>query len=107
MKFSLSHESKILFRSEITAIKTNHFQLFNKIVNQRKFRRKMSEYMGTTKCLTKDSFKPAGNQEKIRLYSNRFCPYAKRVKLVLAFYDIPHETVNIHLNDKPDWFAQA
>ena len=67
----------------------------------------MSEYMGTTKCLTKDSVKPPGNQEKIRLYSNRFCPYAKRVKLVLAFYDIPHETVNIHLKDKPDWFSQA
>ena len=23
-----------------------------------------------------------------------------------AFYEIPHETVNIHLNDKPEWFLQ-
>ena len=41
----------------------------------------------------------------LRLYSNRFCPFAKRVKLVLALYCIEHETININLSNKPDWIS--
>jgi len=42
--------------------------------------------------------------DKLRLYSMRFCPYAQRTRMVLAFLKIPHEVVNINLVDKPEWF---
>lgn len=42
----------------------------------------------------------------LRLYSNRFCPYAKRTRMVLAYKDIPHEVVNINLSDKPKWYYE-
>ncbi|KAG5869666.1 Pyrimidodiazepine synthase, partial [Gonioctena quinquepunctata] len=44
---------------------------------------------------------PRGN--KLRLYSNRFCPYAQRVVLVLDAKKIPYDVVNINLSSKPDW----
>ncbi|BFZ12829.1 hypothetical protein BsWGS_15869 [Bradybaena similaris] len=47
---------------------------------------------------------PPTTPNVLRLYSMRFCPYAHRTRLVLAHKNIPHETVNIHLKDKPDWF---
>ncbi|XP_018576746.1 pyrimidodiazepine synthase [Anoplophora glabripennis] len=40
---------------------------------------------------------------KLRLYSNRFCPYAQRVHLVLDAKKIPYDVVNINLSSKPDW----
>ncbi|BFZ12828.1 hypothetical protein BsWGS_15867 [Bradybaena similaris] len=42
----------------------------------------------------------------MRLYSMHYCPYAQRVRLVLAHKNIPHETINVNLKDKPDWFLQ-
>ena len=44
----------------------------------------MSEYMGRTKCLKAHSPRPAPLESGYRLYSNRFCPFAKRVKIVLG-----------------------
>ncbi|KAJ8302756.1 hypothetical protein KUTeg_019152 [Tegillarca granosa] len=38
------------------------------------------------------------------MYSMRFCPFAERTRLVLAHKKIPHETVNINLKEKPEWF---
>jgi pyrimidodiazepine synthase len=40
---------------------------------------------------------------KIRLYTNRFCPYCQRVVLILDAKNIPYEIVNINLLNKPDW----
>lgn len=42
-----------------------------------------------------------------QLYSMRFCPYAARTHLVLDAKNIPYHTVNIHLNDKPEWLFDA
>ncbi|KAJ7325176.1 hypothetical protein JRQ81_018196 [Phrynocephalus forsythii] len=42
----------------------------------------------------------------IRLYSMRYCPFAQRTRLVLAAKGINHETVNINLKNKPDWFFE-
>ncbi|XP_068111467.1 glutathione S-transferase omega-1-like [Hyperolius riggenbachi] len=42
----------------------------------------------------------------IRLYGMRFCPYVKRVRLVLLTKGIKHEVVNINLKSKPDWFFE-
>jgi len=41
--------------------------------------------MGNTKCLSKNSDKPEKLEDGVRLYSNRFCPFAKRVKMVLGW----------------------
>ncbi|XP_066476471.1 glutathione S-transferase omega-1 [Tiliqua scincoides] len=42
----------------------------------------------------------------IRLYSMRYCPFAQRTRLVLEAKGIKHETVNINLKNKPDWFFE-
>lgn len=42
-----------------------------------------------------------------RLYSMRFCPYAARTHLILDAKNIPYHTVNINLNDKPEWLFDA
>ncbi|KAL8624499.1 hypothetical protein ACOMHN_053042 [Nucella lapillus] len=36
----------------------------------------------------------------------RFCPFAQRTRLVLVYQNIPHETVNVDLKEKPDWFLE-
>ncbi|KAL7298236.1 hypothetical protein TKK_0009224 [Trichogramma kaykai] len=43
---------------------------------------------------------------KIRLYSMKFCPFAHKVRLVLALKDLPHEIVNINLKNKPEWYSK-
>uniref|UniRef100_T1IUU7 Glutathione transferase n=1 Tax=Strigamia maritima TaxID=126957 RepID=T1IUU7_STRMM len=62
---------------------------------------KMSE-----KSLSKGSECPALEKDKIRLYSMRFCPYVKRVRLVLAEKNVQFETVNINLTEKPEWYLK-
>lgn len=37
----------------------------------------------------------------------RFCPYAARAHLVLDAKNIPYHTININLQQKPDWFFDA
>ncbi|KAJ8360142.1 hypothetical protein SKAU_G00166670 [Synaphobranchus kaupii] len=57
------------------------------------------------KCLGKESSPPGPvPKERIRLYSMRFCPFAQRTRLVLHAKGIKHDTININLKDKPDWF---
>lgn len=41
------------------------------------------------------------------LYSMRFCPYAARVHLILDAKNIPYHTVNVNLNEKPEWLFEA
>ncbi|XP_076450564.1 glutathione S-transferase omega-1-like [Babylonia areolata] len=60
----------------------------------------------TEKVYKKGSEFPPLTKGKLRLYSMRFCPYAQRTRLVLAHKNIPHETVNVHLREKPDWFLE-
>ncbi|GAU94535.1 hypothetical protein RvY_06291 [Ramazzottius varieornatus] len=50
---------------------------------------------------------PHRAEEPIRLYSMRFCPFAHRVRLVLAYKQLLYEVVNIDLKDKPDWYLQV
>ncbi|XP_066288692.1 glutathione S-transferase omega-1-like isoform X2 [Branchiostoma lanceolatum] len=49
---------------------------------------------------------PPPGPGKLRLYSMRFCPYAQRTRLFLAAKGIEHETINIHLREKPEWFLE-
>nr|AVR54955.1 glutathione s-transferase omega class 1 [Sitophilus oryzae] len=54
--------------------------------------------------LHKGSRQPAASRGKLRLYSNRFCPYSQRVILVLDAKKIAYDVVNINLYSKPEWY---
>jgi len=45
-------------------------------------------------------------KDKLRLYAMRYCPYAERAMIALSIKQIPHEVVNIHLKEKPEWYLQ-
>lgn len=63
--------------------------------------------MSAEKCFAKGSSAPAPvSPGTIRLYSMRFCPFAQRTRLVLSAKGIKHDTVNINLRDKPEWFLE-
>lgn len=63
--------------------------------------------MSTEKSFAKGSPAPGPVPEgQIRLYSMRFCPFAQRTRLVLHAKGIKHETININLKNKPDWFFE-
>ncbi|XP_063910124.1 pyrimidodiazepine synthase-like [Zophobas morio] len=57
--------------------------------------------------LTTGSEQPPKVDGKLRLYSMEYCPYAQRVRLVLRAKNIPFETVNINLINKPDWYFKV
>ncbi|XP_055280683.1 glutathione S-transferase omega-1-like isoform X2 [Moschus berezovskii] len=60
---------------------------------------------GTVRSLGKGSDPPGPVPEGlIRVYSMRFCPFAKRTLLVLRAKGIRHEVININLKNKPEWF---
>ncbi|XP_030603853.1 glutathione S-transferase omega-1-like isoform X1 [Archocentrus centrarchus] len=63
--------------------------------------------MSAEKCLTKGSAAPGPVPNgSIRVYSMRFCPFAQRTRLVLKAKGIKHETINVHLRDKPEWYLK-
>ncbi|KAK5639951.1 hypothetical protein RI129_010762 [Pyrocoelia pectoralis] len=53
--------------------------------------------------LRKGSEFPQKIDDRLRLYSTKYCPYAQRVRIVLALKDIPYEIVNLSIFDKPEW----
>jgi len=61
-----------------------------------------------SKHLTKGSPEPPKLAHgKMRLYSMRFCPYAERAMIALGLKKIPFETININLQEKPEWYAKT
>ncbi|KAK3765718.1 hypothetical protein RRG08_026191 [Elysia crispata] len=58
------------------------------------------------KTLAQGSPFPPTTPGVLRLYNMRFCPFAQRTKLVLEHKKIPHETINVNLKYKPDWFLK-
>uniref|UniRef100_U5EVI8 Putative glutathione s-transferase glutathione s-transferase n=1 Tax=Corethrella appendiculata TaxID=1370023 RepID=U5EVI8_9DIPT len=63
--------------------------------------------MNTGKHLSKGSNPPTfPDNNTLRLYSMRFCPYAQRIHLVLDAKKIPYNVVYINLSEKPEWFAE-
>ncbi|XP_072749607.1 pyrimidodiazepine synthase [Anoplolepis gracilipes] len=56
--------------------------------------------------LAKGSKKPEAVKDQGRLYSMKYCPFAHRVQLILTLKQIPHEVVNINLQNKPDWYFE-
>jgi pyrimidodiazepine synthase len=57
--------------------------------------------------LTVGSQQPPKQDDKLRLYSMEYCPYAQRVRLVLNAKKIPYDTVNLNLINKPDWYFKV
>jgi len=53
--------------------------------------------------LEKGSKQPPKIDGKLRLYSMQFCPFAERVRLILLVKGVPHDIVNVHLKNKPEW----
>lgn len=62
--------------------------------------------MATEKAYNAGSDFPALKSNSWRLYSMRFCPYAQRARIVLLHKQIEHETININLKQKPEWFLK-
>nr|CAB3251198.1 glutathione S-transferase omega-1-like [Phallusia mammillata] len=63
--------------------------------------------MGNERHLAAEStVPPPPKQDVLRVYSMKFCPYAQRLKLVLAAKAVKHETVNINLVKKPQWYLE-
>ncbi|XP_055356475.1 pyrimidodiazepine synthase-like [Paramacrobiotus metropolitanus] len=50
------------------------------------------------------SSEPKLDENQLRLFSMRFCPYAERARLTLNIKKIPYEIVNINLTEKPEWY---
>nr|UUV68068.1 glutathione S-transferase [Dendroctonus rhizophagus] len=61
--------------------------------------RNMSE-----KHLSAGSVEPPKVDGLLRVYSMKVCPFAKRARLVLKAKNLPHDIVNINLQDKPEWY---
>jgi glutathione S-transferase len=47
------------------------------------------------------------DDQKLRLFSMRFCPFAQRVHLVLDAKNIPYHTAYINLTEKPEWYPKV
>ncbi|KAL4234998.1 Glutathione S-transferase omega-1 [Mactra antiquata] len=60
----------------------------------------------TQKAFTTGSEFPPLDQGVLRLYSMRMCPYAQRTRILLRHKNIEHETVNINLKEKPEWYLE-
>nr|AFX98104.1 glutathione S-transferase omega class [Fasciola hepatica] len=50
--------------------------------------------------------KPTIKPNQCTLFGFRFCPYVDRVRMVLQYYNVPHDNVWIHLYSKPDWYLE-
>ena len=62
-------------------------------------------FMGNERhMITGDKEPSPPGKDVLRVYGMKFCPFVERLKLVLAAKGIEHETVNINLQKKPDWF---
>lgn len=53
------------------------------------------------------SEQPAIVKGQARLYSMKYCPFAHRIRLILAYKKIPHDIVNINLKNKPKWYYKV
>lgn len=47
------------------------------------------------------------NDDQLRLFSMRFCPFAHRVHLVLNAKNIPYHVAYMNLSEKPEWYSKV
>nr|AVT42187.1 glutathione S-transferase o1 [Lissorhoptrus oryzophilus] len=60
----------------------------------------------SSKHLGPGSVEPPRDPGLLRIYSMLYCPFAKRVRLVAKAKNLPHDIVNINLQDKPEWYLK-
>ncbi|XP_076759712.1 pyrimidodiazepine synthase [Xylocopa sonorina] len=53
-----------------------------------------------------NSEKPPEVKGQARLYSMKYCPFSHRIRLILCYKKIPHDIVNINIQNKPKWFFE-
>ncbi|KAG2386538.1 hypothetical protein C9374_002282 [Naegleria lovaniensis] len=46
------------------------------------------------------------SSSSLKLYGSRLCPFVDRIKLILAFKQVPYENINVNLNMKSKEFLQ-
>nr|QVK45138.1 GSTo3 [Pagiophloeus tsushimanus] len=56
------------------------------------------------KHLSSGSVEPPRVDGLLRVYSMKLCPFAQRARLVVKAKNLPHDIVNIDLQNKPDWY---
>ncbi|KAJ3043361.1 hypothetical protein HK097_001770 [Rhizophlyctis rosea] len=44
--------------------------------------------------------------DKLTFYTNKGCPYAQRVAIALKALNLPHDHVEIDLDNKPEWYPK-
>ncbi|XP_002122925.2 glutathione S-transferase omega-1-like [Ciona intestinalis] len=65
----------------------------------------VAEKGGNSKHLRQDSKDPeAAENDAVRVYGMKFCPFTHRLKLVLAAKGVDYEIININLQSKPSWY---
>ncbi|KMQ83763.1 glutathione s-transferase omega-1 [Lasius niger] len=81
---------------------------------KKKKKKKNTDYIAKTQIILRSllifvsgSKKPEEMKGQARLYSMKYCPFAHRVRLILTLKQIPHDIVNINLQNKPDWYFQV
>lgn len=55
------------------------------------------------KHLAAGSVAPPKQEDKLRLYGMRFCPYVQRVRIALNAKGLPYDEVLVDLKNKPEW----
>lgn len=58
------------------------------------------------KHLQKGDAFPKKTDDKFRLYSMHYCPYAQRARIILQVKNVPHEIVNVNTSNKPEWIFE-
>ncbi|GJQ68759.1 GstO2 [Trypoxylus dichotomus] len=61
----------------------------------------------STLHLSTGSKQPPKIEGRLRLYSMQYCPFSHRVRLVLRAKNVDHDTVNINLLNKPEWYTNV
>lgn len=77
------------------------------LVNSNQSTPRRIEFFVTELIFIAGSEKPTEVEGQGRLYSMAYCPFAHRIRLVLSLKQIPHDIVNINLQNKPQWFLQV
>ncbi|CAH8595312.1 unnamed protein product [Schistosoma bovis] len=56
--------------------------------------------------LKRNDPKPLIDPNRLTLIGFRFCPYVDRVRLILSYYKIDYDLINVSLASKPEWFLE-
>ena len=61
------------------------------------------EIPGTLYITKREDKKPVPKDVPI-LYGHHLCPFVERVRIVLAYHQLPHQPVEMDLTKRPRWY---